>query len=422
MSKKKVNKPEYRPTRRYTSKLQKQRRKQRIILFSAITTIMIALVFVGLGLVYQWYIPNVKPMNEVVIEVNEAEFKMDYYIDSVKYQTQGQSPDIIPYFMDPVADSIIRGELVRQHAQKLGITVSDSRVIEFLEEYNVEANDAVIDYARAHLLQEKLIEEHFIPKLPSEAEYRNAKAMFLESYSQLESIQSMLDDGNSFEELAAQYSLDSYTKEAEGSLGSRPEGVIGEEVGSSLLGEAIFESDKGPGYIEDEGKSKPVGYWLIEVIEKTEQDDSEEANVRAMLLSNEEEALDIKSKLDDGKDFEDLASEYCHIWNEDRGAELGWITPEEISEAFDSYVFDDGVETGVLSDPIKDDQQTTDGGWWLFDVVSIETLPLAEEDAQVLAEKKLNDWMHQIEQDTDNVVNNYLDEDKKDFALRRISS
>ena len=162
MPKKKQQKQEWKPTKKYTSNLQKQQRKLNIIKFTSAIVILAVVVMVVLGLVFQWYIPKVKPMGDVVIEVNGSTIKMSEYIDAVKYQTKGYSEQLIPYFLDPIANNIITGELVKQYAEELGYTVTPQEIEDYLKEKDIEATDVLRSYTRLPV-QMKLIDEYFKP-------------------------------------------------------------------------------------------------------------------------------------------------------------------------------------------------------------------------------------------------------------------
>ena len=127
MSKKKIEKPKRYVTRRQRSSWEKQKRRQRIILFSGIFTVLVVVVLVITGLYTQWYLPEIKPLGKTVIEVNGTEFKMDYYIDALKFQSGGQS-EYMQFFLDIVLDNIEQGELIGQAALALGFSVSDGGI------------------------------------------------------------------------------------------------------------------------------------------------------------------------------------------------------------------------------------------------------------------------------------------------------
>jgi len=420
LSKNKPTQQEYKPTKRHLSNLQKQKRRQKIILFSGIATVAAAMVFVILGLVFQWYIPKIKPMNEVVLEVNGTGYKMSYLVDSLRYQTQGQSEMIIPYFVDPVANSIIQAELARQYAGQLGYTVSNDEIDDALKEYTGKINPAIRDYVGNYLLQQKLMEEYFKAQLPANTEHREVYAVFLESESQADEVIERLENGELFETIAAELSLDYFTEENSGKLGFHPGGVIVELVGSQILENAVFESQTGFGKEYEENTNKNVGYWLIEILDRRVEKETDQARARVMLLSSQEEALEVKGLLEDGGDFDALAEKHSSMWDEDGGAELDWFVKGDISSAFDDYVFNSENPAGAVSQPIKDVEQTTKGGWWLFDVIRIENSAISDDDADILAYQALRDWLEEIGENPDNVVDNYLDQTRKDYAVEMV--
>jgi flagellar basal body-associated protein FliL len=420
LSKKKQVKQEWKPTKKHLSNLKKQQRRQKIILFSSIGIICLAVVMIILGLVFQWYIPQVKPLKDTVLEVNGTTYKMNYYIDAVKQQTRDYSPQIVPYFLDPVANNIINGELTRQYAEELGYSVSETEVDNYLKDQDIKANDAIRDYTRTYLLQQKLMEDYFSNQLPEETELRSSWAMFLESREQANDVLRRIENGESFEDITEELSLDDATKEVSGELGKHPAAVISYLYNSDVLEEAIFAAAPGTHILYDAEKSKPIGYWLIEVLERSEDEENPAANVRVMLLSSEDEALSVRERLVNGDDFDELAEEFSKLWDDEKGALLEAVAPGDIGTVFDEYVFGENQSINELSQPIRDTEQSTKGGYWLYRIDSIETGSISEEDADILVYLDLEEWLKTIREDTDNVINNYLDEEKKDFALEKI--
>lgn len=421
MPKKKQQKQEWKPTKKYTSNLQKQQRKLNIIKFTSAIVILAVVVMVVLGLVFQWYIPKVKPMGDVVIEVNGSTIKMSEYIDAVKYQTKGYSEQLIPYFLDPIANNIITGELVKQYAEELGYTVTPQEIEDYLKEKDIEATDAVRSYAHVYLVQMKLIDEYFEPQVPAETELRTARAMFLESQAQADEVIQRLANGESFADIANELSLDESTKKEAGELGKHPAGIISATFGSSKLDELVFSAELGIHSSYEEDKSKSIGYWLAQVQEWGEDEQNPIANIKIMLLSSEEEAQMIRAKLLQGEDFDELAKEYSSVWNETTGAFFEEVVPDDVSAAFDKVVFDGRLAAGEISAPIADDEQKTKGGYWVYDVSTIETGPISEEDVSTLSYLKLEEWTETISDDEKNVIENHLDNDKKQFVIDRIT-
>ena len=419
MSKKKAEKPRGKFTKRQLSHWQQQKRRQLIILVAGISVVVAVVGLVFFGLYFQWYLPDIKPLGETVLEVNGTKFKMDYYIESLKYQL-GDYTYLAEYYLDPILDSIKQSELARENAAELGFIVSDAEIDEELKDSEFIDSKAVRDIVKTQLLIDKLREEYFGPQVPASAEQRLVLAMFLESQAQAGEVRARIEAGEDFAQLAGGLSLDSFAKEKNGDLGWRPQGVLNGLLASSVFDDYAFSSEIGvlnqPVY--DEEKTKSLGYWLIEVLEKKE--DLSQVHVQAMLLSSEEEALTIKARLVRGEDFDELAKEFSQRWTEEDGADLGWLSQDTMSQAFDDFAFNPGTELNVVSLPIRDETTTTKGGYWLIEVLESGTWAISDEDRGLLIDQALNDWWSALLDNQENNIVSYLDERLKEFAVRKV--
>ncbi len=418
MAKKKVEKPKGKVTKRQLSRWQQQKRRQRIIISIGISVIVVVTGLVIAGIYFGWYLTEYKPLKQTVIEVNSTKFNMDYYIEALKYHAGGQSAQYIEFLLEPVLESIERNELIRQRALELGISISDKEVDDELKNSDLPHNQAVSDIVRTQLLLDKLRQEYFELQLPLSTEQRHIMTMFLESQSQAAEAGARLETGEDFAQLAGELSLDSLTKENNGDLGWRPKGVLEELLNTSVLENLIFSSEVGilsqPLY--DEEKTKSLGYWLVQVIEKREVEG--EVHVQAMLLASEEEAQSIKASLEAGEDFAQLAGELSQLPGADENkGDLDWLTPGSMSQAIDDFVFDSETELGIISEPISDETTSTKGGYWLFKVMGSGTRELADEDRDSLVAQAMNDWLASLMDDTENEIDSYLDDEMRAFAV-----
>lgn len=425
MSKKKVEKPKRKVTKRQLSRWQRQKRRQRIILTAGISIIVAVVGIVSAGLYYQWYVPEVKPLKETVIEVNGTEFRMDYYIEALKFQL-GEYYYLVEYYLDPVLESIKQNELIRQGALALGFSVSNDEIrqeIEVrqeIEEKDYPDNQAVRDIVRAQLLITKLREEYFEPQVPTPTEQRHILAMFLESQSQANEVRARLEAGEDFTELAGELSLDNLTKEENGDLGWRPRGVLNGLLNTTVVDNYAFSQPVAvlSQPIFDEEKSKGLGYWLVQVLDRKAE--PEEAHVQAILLASEEEAKGIRARLVAGKDFAQLAAELSLLPNaSDNKGDLGWITKGTIGQAVEEFIFSIDTEVGSLSQPIRDEGQTTSSGYWLLKVLDDDIRQISDEDRDLLVSKAMDDWLSSLLDDPENNIVSYLDDELREFAARK---
>lgn len=422
MAKKKTaERPKHKPTRRQLSRWQKQKRSQRFIIGIGTSVIVVALALVIAGIYNQWYIPQAKPLKETVVEVNDIRFNMAYYIDTLDYQLAGISQQQVSLFLDIIAEGIQHNELIRQEALKLGVTVSDDEIDEEIKNNELPGNQAVRDITRTQLLVQKLKEGYFNDQVPLSVKHRYIMTMFLESESQADEIRDRLAAVEDFSQLAGELSLDGYTLEMNGDLGWKPQGVIDGLLLTSVLDEYVFSNpvSEAAVLVRDDEKIKDLGYWLIKVLERNEE--TGEANVRAMMLASEEEGQMIISRLSGGEEFATLAEEYSQVWSDEDGADIGWLAAGGASDVFDEFVFDSETELNVVSGPIRDESISTAGGYWLLKIPDGGVREISDDDRDLIIEKAMQEWLDSILEDPENILIIYLDEEMREFAISRFS-
>ncbi|GAI46650.1 unnamed protein product, partial [marine sediment metagenome] len=108
-----------------------------------------------------------------------------------------------------------------------------------------------------------------------------------------------------------------------------------------------------------------VGYWLIEVLDRDEE--AEQAQIKVMLLASEQEANEVRARLEAGEDFATLAEEFSqHDESRENGGDFEVLSLDMMSSVFNEFVFDPEVELETLSQPIRDEVADTEGGYWLI--------------------------------------------------------
>lgn len=416
-----TKKQETKPTKGQISHWQKEQRREILVRIVGLAVAVVALALIGAGVYYQWYLGSYKPLHETAIEVNGKKFSVSYYLDALDYYMAGQTPYVY-YFIDPVAEQIIQGELIRQEAAELGFNVSEDEVRKVIKEQGLDDNQAMRDIVATQLIVDKLRQEHFGPQIPASAEQREVSVIFLESESQAQLVKERLEAGEEFSDLVEALSLDPTSKEEGGNLGWHPRGILGRKMGTSLaIDDIVFNlpPDSISDPVEDAEKTKKLGYWLIKVVERSEGE--LEAHVQAMLLSSEEEALMVREELEGGGDFLALADEHSQ-WQtsgESKG-DLGWISQGDMSSAFESYALSQQAELGTVSQPVKDEDATTKGGYWLIKASASQEKEISEEDRGTLIDNLFSDWLEEVRSGSENTVQNYLDAEKKDFIIQRV--
>jgi len=343
---------------------------------------------------------------------------MKYYIEMLKLYGGDQPGQYTQYLVDSAVKNIEQNELIRQGALKLGISVSEDTVKEELKSSDLPNSDINRDLVRTQLLIIKLRDEYFEQQVPVSADQRHVMAMLLESEQQAAEVKARLENGESFAGLAEELSLDYLSKTTQGDLGWHPKDILNELLGTTIV-EDVFNSEVGvlSQPIYDEELSKAVGYWLIMVLDI---DEDEEAHVKTMLLGSEEEAQDVKARLEAGEDFATLAKELSQLDGvEENEGDLGILTPGDVSPAFDEFVFNPELKLEMLSEPLRDEDIVTKGGYWIIKVVDKdEDRPIDDNDRDLLTAKVLDEWVSSLWDEPENEIDDsYLDDEKKAWAI-----
>jgi parvulin-like peptidyl-prolyl isomerase len=371
-----------------------------------------------------WYMGEYRPMHQTVIAVDDAEFDASYYIDALRFVGRDQPVEYLQSLADPLIQQIEQGELIRQAALKLGISISDDEVKQQLESAEMVVNDASVDLIRAELLRNRIYSDYLDPKLPASDEQVHIMAMLVESENQAEEVRARLQNSENFTSLAEEFAQNYYSKEInQGDFGWHPRSILEEQLGSSVAVDYAFSSEPGTlsQPLEDEEAYKQLGYWLIKVLERQFED---EAVVQAVLLCDEGEAEEIKARLEAGDDLETIASEYSqYSESKDQGGDLGAVSIGDISDAFDAYVFNPELEIGVWSEPIRDDVYWTQGGYWLIKVVDRDDdRELSVEDRDYLLGKEYDDWLSNLWLENAARINHtYLTPEVKQWVIEEAS-
>jgi len=87
------------------------------------------------------------------------------------------------------------------------------------------------------------------------------------------------------------------------------------------------------------------------------------ASARHILVKTEEACVDLKTKIEEGADFADMAKKHSECPSGNNGGDLGEFSPGQMVPEFDTVVFSD--EVGKVHGPIK-----TQFGFHLIEITS----------------------------------------------------
>jgi len=359
------------------SRIEKEARRRRIITIAGSVFLGVVAIVVLVGL----YVDHVKPMNEPVLKVNERTFTMSDYIETLEVYSTNMDKSQLNSITGMVLSQMARDEIVRQSALAEGIVIGNDTVKAQIEELGLPDNDAIRDSIRASLAQEE-VQNRLLALMPTEMEQVRFEIMLTESRPVAEQVKTALVGGTDILDLVDLYSANPTIP------------TTNDWVPTDLLANADVKNacnTLNPGsisLIRDTEIAKPMGYWLIELVDK---DDQGAIKPRAMLLSSEQEALEVKARLAT-EDFADVAAELSQFYGADELAEMEWVGPDDVvTEAFNEAAFA-LADLNVVSDPILDKEVQTQGGYWMVRLLERGVQPLAEQNRQALASTAFSEW------------------------------
>jgi parvulin-like peptidyl-prolyl isomerase len=398
-------------THRQLSHHKKALRRQRIIFFSGVG-IIVAVILIIVG---GWFAGEYMPLHKTVLQVYDTKFDASFYVDTLVVYGRSQGSTGLSTITSSVASQIIQDELFKQEAGKLGISVSDDEATQYLQNVGIAVNNAAIELARGALLSEKVKSTHFSSLQPDSANQVYMRAVLTESISMAQLVREKIVNGENFTLLAEEYAGDTSSKTKKGDYGWHPASILIPMFSSTLPLDYAFSLDVKTGDISqplsDNATYKQIGYWLIRVNEKP---DEESANVSAILLGSLEEALAIRAQLEAGAELAPIADKYSQYSpSKEKHGEMGWmLATDNITNAYNAYVFDPSTEIGKWSQPIRDSAQYTQGGAWLVQVVGKEeNRKLSDEDRKTLIDNLFTEWFSSIWTAATSFITNSLDED-----------
>ena len=248
------------------SNLEKDKRKQRVVVGLGI---VVALLVIAIPL-YGWVTTFIMPPRETIVRVNDTKYDMGYLLKLMRMvqrqsEAQGQQVNLgtIPF---QLVNNLAEDELIVQGSQSIGLTVTDDELnaqirseflgdpdpdagiseadleIEFRERYRQFLNQVQLsaneyeDVVLRNLYRQKL-EAHLGATVPTELPQIHVYALAVQTEEEADTAKTEFDRGTPFADVVAEHSLDPEAVRTEGEVGWAPHGVLDPSVADFLFNE-----------------------------------------------------------------------------------------------------------------------------------------------------------------------------------------
>jgi hypothetical protein len=418
---KKIEKQPREYTKRQLSHAKKAAIRQKIYLFGGIAVIAAVILLILSGWVFGEYLP----LNKTIVMVYDTPIKEKDLIDTAVAYGKAQSNLDVTQNLDNILNAMVQNILIRREAAKLGITISDQELAD--EVKGAKNSSALNELIRASLLTNKLRQDYFGKQVPDSGNQVLMNAMMVESPELVPGIRDRLLSGDNFTALVNEFSVNKASQDNGGIFDWHPAAILSQDLGSSIPVNWAFGENVVKGQISDDLSdnvtSKQLGYWLIKLnqVPGLRADGTTSANVSALLLSNQAEALRVKAQLKSGADLAALADKFSQYSpaQQGRGTMIA-VESDNISGNFNNYVFGTGTPLGVWSEPIKDTRYSTKGGDWIVQVVDKSNdRKYSTDDKTSIIDTAYSDWANSLWLASNTSVVDTFDEAGRQLAIDR---
>lgn len=390
-------------TKKHVARLERERRQVAIVRTVAIIMIGVVVILLGYGYFDENYLQKQKP----VVEVNGEKVTIKYFQERVQLQrvnlenlyqryqffqqnfgmdvTQ-QIQEVEFYLQSPqalgqVVINQMRDEaLIRQEAEKRGITATDDEVEKTIQEgYSFFPGGTPTPTITPTAFEFPTLTSEQLTIYPSTATPTTAPTSTLAPTSTPDP---SLPTATATSErptptfvpeeatpTATPYTLDGYKSEYQTTVDQFKAYGISESV------------------LRDVYKNNVLRDKLLKVIAADVPSSEEQVWARHILVATESEAIAVESLLKNGSDFAKLAREFStDTGSGSQGGELGWQNREYFVAEFSDVAF--SLPIGEISEPVK-----SQFGYHIIQVLGRQEVPLSESQLQQNRETAFSDWL-----------------------------
>lgn len=399
------------PTKKHLARAQRERILRRYIIIGTVIVLVLVVGLIGYGVAESTMI---KPRQPIAV-VNATPITTIEFQTRVRYQRQqlvqqylntwqtmqqfGEDPNLQSFFINSLSqidlqltnntvlgqdilDTLIEDQLIRQEAQRQGITVTEEEIDQALQEafgYFPQGTPTPTRTAipkptsTLSALQRSLVSPTPEPTLSptSTVTVEPTPTEALEPTPEGE----VTPSPTPYTEQAYQANL--------------------RQVVDTLSQEIDFDEQDLRALIASQLYRQKV----FDALTADVPAEQEQVWARHILVEDEETAREVLQRLDAGEDWTDLAAEMStDEGSKNRGGDLGWFPRGQMISEFEAAAF--SLEVGEISEPVE-----TTFGWHIIQVLGHEMRPLSPAEHDQLKQQVFQDWLAQARLDSQIEIN-----------------
>jgi parvulin-like peptidyl-prolyl isomerase len=403
------------PTKKHLARLERERIQRRYILLGGLLVLLAVIGLIGYGILEQTVIQPSQPVaivNGDKITTKEFQARVRYerrqlvqqYLRT--YQTMqlfagGSDQSTQAFFvqnlqqielqLDPdtlgqqLLDTLIQDSLIRQEADRRGITVSSEEVDKAIQEafgYYPSGKPPTPTPAPTTAPTSTLSPTQLalVPPTPTPAPTESITATpvvtatpSLQASPTITSTSTPTPSGTATPTpTPTPYTYEAFQQDYQ-------------SVVEALKKEINFSERQLRQVIESQLYRQKVMEALTKDLPRTQ----EQVWARHILVPDQETANTVETRLKQGEDFAKLAAEFStDDATKNNSGDLGWFPVGQMDPAFEKVAFN--LNIGQISDPVE-----SQFGWHIIQVLGHEDRPLSDAQYQQLQLTKFNDWLTQ---------------------------
>lgn len=410
-------------SKKHIARLERERRQTRIIQISAILVVAAVVLILGYGYLDINVLQKLQPVAEVNGEkITTKEFQarvqiqrgqmINQYMQYLQYQqlfgmdVNAQleqiktSLDIPTTIGQQVMDAMIEEALIRQEAERRGISVSAEEVEAFRQEQfryfpngtltpTITPTPVEVVYPTLSAEQMKLVTVTPIPTLGPTATplpISSPVGTATLDLSATPTVESTPAPTSTPLPTATPYTLEGYQSQyATAMAGFMETGLTQAQY------EQLFELEL-------------LRQKLFEAVTADTPREEEQVWARHILVADEESAKAVLERLNKGEDFAKIAQEVSQDpGSASVGGDLGWFGKGKMVAEFEKVAF--ALEAGQVSEPVQ-----SSFGWHIIQLIGRTTLPLTADGYAQARETAFNDFLAKLREEAEVTIHDYWTE------------